>query len=220
MPEVCCQIVLQKGCGSVDAVLRTVRRSFIGLGVLLLFVASQQKYFWLFDEWRVFRDTNLLIVTHSMDCWYVSLAWSAACFVSAWLTGCRGVRLPLAVYGLLVLSSPLWVIQSVSLPVLPAFPHPQYGWGGLEALTAVQTSDLSWWQHAPWSWRVRLDPVGPLIVLAGLGQLVLGILGGVTTLSSVREVPKGSCLKCGYDLTGNISGVCPECGDCVIGGRR
>jgi hypothetical protein len=23
---------------------------------------------------------------------------------------------------------------------------------------------------------------------------------------------KGRCVKCGYDLTGNISGVCPECG--------
>jgi len=24
--------------------------------------------------------------------------------------------------------------------------------------------------------------------------------------------PKGHCQKCGYDLTGNVSGVCPECG--------
>ncbi len=23
---------------------------------------------------------------------------------------------------------------------------------------------------------------------------------------------RGLCLKCGYDLTGNVSGVCPECG--------
>ena len=27
-----------------------------------------------------------------------------------------------------------------------------------------------------------------------------------------RRRRKGRCLKCGYDLTGNISGVCPECG--------
>ena len=26
---------------------------------------------------------------------------------------------------------------------------------------------------------------------------------------------QGRCLKCGYDLTGNISGVCPECGTAV-----
>lgn len=24
--------------------------------------------------------------------------------------------------------------------------------------------------------------------------------------------PKGGCTNCGYDLTGNVSGVCPECG--------
>lgn len=27
-----------------------------------------------------------------------------------------------------------------------------------------------------------------------------------------RRVPPGHCLQCGYDLTGNTSGVCPECG--------
>ena len=27
-----------------------------------------------------------------------------------------------------------------------------------------------------------------------------------------RRHPPGYCQKCGYDLTGNVSGVCPECG--------
>ncbi len=30
-----------------------------------------------------------------------------------------------------------------------------------------------------------------------------------------RKRPHGLCLSCGYDLTGNISGVCPECGQPV-----
>lgn len=30
-----------------------------------------------------------------------------------------------------------------------------------------------------------------------------------------RRIPAGHCLKCGYDLTGNVSGVCPECGEKV-----
>ena len=25
------------------------------------------------------------------------------------------------------------------------------------------------------------------------------------------------CLKCGYNLTGNVSGVCPECGEEIVG---
>lgn len=36
-----------------------------------------------------------------------------------------------------------------------------------------------------------------------------------TTLDE-REI-EGRCLKCGYDLTGNVSGVCPECGTPVRG---
>jgi len=27
-----------------------------------------------------------------------------------------------------------------------------------------------------------------------------------------RLIPPSHCRECGYDLTGNLSGVCPECG--------
>ena len=27
-----------------------------------------------------------------------------------------------------------------------------------------------------------------------------------------RRIPKGHCQTCGYNLTGNVSGICPECG--------
>ena len=27
------------------------------------------------------------------------------------------------------------------------------------------------------------------------------------------DLCKGLCLKCGYNLTGNVSGICPECGE-------
>jgi hypothetical protein len=30
-----------------------------------------------------------------------------------------------------------------------------------------------------------------------------------------RCVKQGLCVKCGYNLTGNVSGVCPECGEKV-----
>jgi hypothetical protein len=30
-----------------------------------------------------------------------------------------------------------------------------------------------------------------------------------------RCIPPGHCRKCGYNLTGNVSGVCPECGEVV-----
>ncbi len=34
-----------------------------------------------------------------------------------------------------------------------------------------------------------------------------------------RRYPPGHCQKCGYDLTGNTSGACPECGVAVAQGQ-
>jgi hypothetical protein len=32
-------------------------------------------------------------------------------------------------------------------------------------------------------------------------------------LRRYRRKKKGLCLTCGYNLTGNVSGICPECGE-------
>jgi hypothetical protein len=46
--------------------------------------------------------------------------------------------------------------------------------------------------------------------------LVLSIVAVPTGLAWIldrrRRVPPGGCTNCGYDLTGNVSGRCPECG--------
>jgi hypothetical protein len=35
---------------------------------------------------------------------------------------------------------------------------------------------------------------------------------GSRELRRQRRASRGQCIHCGYDLTGNMSGVCPECG--------
>jgi hypothetical protein len=35
----------------------------------------------------------------------------------------------------------------------------------------------------------------------------------------LRRYPEGHCQKCGYDLTGNVSGICPECGTPTEAGK-
>ena len=54
-----------------------------------------------------------------------------------------------------------------------------------------------------------------LIFPPWLPMAVTGVLPGVIAVRNLRRqvaVPHGPCLACGYNLTGNVSGVCPECG--------
>jgi hypothetical protein len=41
----------------------------------------------------------------------------------------------------------------------------------------------------------------------------LVIFGLLTRWCTPVRIPPGHCQKCGYNLTGNVSGVCPECGE-------
>jgi hypothetical protein len=55
----------------------------------------------------------------------------------------------------------------------------------------------------------------PLMLVAL--AVAIAFAGVRTVLYAKRELPAarrklGLCERCGYDLTGNVSGVCPECG--------
>jgi len=67
---------------------------------------------------------------------------------------------------------------------------------------------LLWWPHA-WfitspGFRQWCVPIWPAALLAGAFAAWLW--------SSNRRDRPGACAGCGYDLTGNVSGRCPECG--------
>jgi hypothetical protein len=50
------------------------------------------------------------------------------------------------------------------------------------------------------------------------GWMVLQVVAAPTALlwwKGRRRIPRGHCWKCGYDLTGNVSGRCPERGEAV-----
>jgi hypothetical protein len=77
---------------------------------------------------------------------------------------------------------------------------------------------LQWTRHTgmtEWQWRLWL-PHGWLAValLAPPSWRV------VARQRRHRRLRRGLCFRCGYDLTGNVTGVCPECGATASVGER
>ena len=63
--------------------------------------------------------------------------------------------------------------------------------------------------------------LGPMALLVSVGALPCGIIGilrcSYQTLRTKEAFPAHCCQQCGYNLTGNVSGVCPECGAAIDG---
>jgi hypothetical protein len=71
-----------------------------------------------------------------------------------------------------------------------------------QSLLALAPSKVS-----PWAWSSKLAL--PLLTL------LLAVAPALAVAARIRRSPRGQaavCLTCGYNLTGNTSGVCPECG--------
>jgi hypothetical protein len=59
---------------------------------------------------------------------------------------------------------------------------------------------------AEWA-RIAVLVVVPLLV-----SVLLGVLTYHRVMRGRRRTPDGHCTRCGYNLYGNVSGRCPECG--------
>jgi hypothetical protein len=84
--------------------------------------------------------------------------------------------------------------------------NPQQGWSFSER-QAAQPLMRCWWvrilRPRPGLWAV--------IVPLWIPPLILGISTFFLWRRRLRR-PPGHCQSCGYNLMGNVSGVCPECG--------
>lgn len=60
---------------------------------------------------------------------------------------------------------------------------------------------------------------GRFITMCVFNAIAYGAVGGAIgywiCLSLKRKQREGQCRTCGYNLTGNMSGVCPECGNYI-----
>ena len=71
------------------------------------------------------------------------------------------------------------------------------------------------WIRTPWDgrwyWEGNLSLVGFALATGGMG------VGSILLASRFTKAECGQCPRCFYNLTGNTSGVCPECGTAVAG---
>jgi hypothetical protein len=83
-------------------------------------------------------------------------------------------------------------------------------WDGRYSLVIADWPWVFWW------WR----PFS-LTFTVPLSVVVVPASGAIVLWSSLRRRPPGDgrCGKCGYDLTGNVSGRCSECGQGVGGAK-
>ena len=74
--------------------------------------------------------------------------------------------------------------------------------------------------HGPWlsnvcfNWPFKATDLGALIVNVVYYPLLFLLIAGIR--SSIRKPSPSdapACIECGYNLTGNLSGRCPECGE-------
>src|SRR5947209_15697553 len=91
-----------------------------------------------------------------------------------------------------------------------------YGLRAKRALVALAVAllALDWLRKFD---AVRHNPVAAgaasALVIAACALPVARVVGRSAARATLRRrFETGRCLRCGYPMTGNISGVCPECG--------
>ena len=86
------------------------------------------------------------------------------------------------------------------------------------AIVDLVSYDMS--EDSRWLPRTRLDrPVRFIAIPLWLPLLIVALPTAALWYRD-RRPPKGRCQHCGYDLTGNVSGRCPECGTARAGGEH
>ena len=85
------------------------------------------------------------------------------------------------------------------------------GWGRTLLYSATLVSFSIAWLVARDEAYALLFPV-VLLVPAGVSIVFVSIGEFVASRRADERRRQGFCVRCGYSLTGNLSGVCPECG--------
>lgn len=108
---------------------------------------------------------------------------------------------------LLVLSASVWAISSG--PCLLAGPHRRDL--GQIAIAAAVLALLAWSADPGRRTFASLPPLNWIFITA-TGGFLIGLLAALLPIRASQR-RSDRCPTCHYDLTGNLSGTCPECGN-------
>jgi len=84
---------------------------------------------------------------------------------------------------------------------------------GLRRVVLPGLSIEWWWQASGYR---RFDVGVGFFTLAFLAALYPTVRVIAEKRRSIVRRRKGLCVSCAYDLTGNVSGICPECGTRIL----
>ena len=100
---------------------------------------------------------------------------------------------------------------------------PDVGWAAIHVMSGPQP-DPGWhvWDSEPgrriWLPVLSSGYGGPSIAVPfWLPLIILGCPTAYLWWRNTKRPPKHCCQHCGYNLTGNVSGKCPECGQRIEG---
>jgi hypothetical protein len=175
--------------------------NFVSAASLLLFLVSVGLWvrsYWVGDGWQLAR------LTRPADHWYSAklIRFGRGCCIINWDHGMwvTGRSVPLLSYcpDDVPLSSP-----DTSSPMASLWVHNWWNRRGF---------DIEWGvtQHGS---QGLISVVFPLWLPAAL----FAMLPSIWILKNRRKRTRDSCRTCGYNLSGNVSGICPECGTAMAG---
>jgi hypothetical protein len=184
------------------------RRVLIWLGFvlsvlfLMMWVVSR---FWcvgyqIVDEFADYGNGQLVSRTRQRCITRFGLTLADDCFTQqATLSESQGPASKSGVFGPEVFN---WIFRPITGDI-----YPWWYWESLKPFTVIVSSE----GLAPYTFSRRqvyaVRPCWPFFLCA-ISTALLWWRGR-------RIWPEGSCDKCGYSLTGNVSGVCPECGTAI-----
>jgi MFS family permease len=160
---------------------------------------------------------------------YVLLVVPAAAILIGFLAGRRKRRMEWPVFFILVMALFAVAVATAAF-LLSWFDWKAYDdWIQSEIDRAVTVKELRGWERTDYeleygggfSSRIVRRAFEPpyseslsLGIVAGIAGAALGLLvRRIAAMPYIRRARQGLCMGCGYDLKGNTTGVCPECGE-------